>query len=64
MAQAIKTIIFDLGGVLLDWNPLYVYDDTYFESQEKETIFLQGCVPANGMKSRMPAGPLAKAPKN
>ncbi len=39
MAQAIKTIIFDLGGVLLDWNPLYVYDDTYFESQEKRDYF-------------------------
>ncbi|MEO5681835.1 MAG: HAD family phosphatase [Chitinophagaceae bacterium] len=35
----IDTIIFDLGGVLLDWNPLYVYDDDYFESQEKRDCF-------------------------
>jgi 2-haloacid dehalogenase len=35
----IKTIIFDLGGVLLDWNPLYVYDDNYFESQEQRDFF-------------------------
>jgi 2-haloacid dehalogenase len=39
MAAAINTIIFDLGGVLLDWNPLYVYDDNYFESQEKRDYF-------------------------
>jgi 2-haloacid dehalogenase len=39
MALAIDTIIFDLGGVLLDWNPLYVYDDNYFESIEKRDYF-------------------------
>jgi len=39
MAETIKTIIFDLGGVLLDWNPLFVYNDTYFENQEKRDYF-------------------------
>ncbi len=39
MAAAIDTIIFDLGGVLLDWNPLYVYNDQYFDSQEKRDYF-------------------------
>ena len=39
MANHIDTIIFDLGGVLLDWNPLYVYTDNYFESQEKRDYF-------------------------
>lgn len=39
MDNHIDTIIFDLGGVLLDWNPLYVYDDRYFESQEKRDYF-------------------------
>ena len=39
MAIAINTIIFDLGGVLLDWNPLYVYDEKYFDSQEKRDFF-------------------------
>jgi 2-haloacid dehalogenase len=29
----IKTIIFDLGGVLIDWNPEYVFK-SYFETQE------------------------------
>jgi 2-haloacid dehalogenase len=34
----INTIIFDLGGVLIDWNPMYVYKD-YFESAEKRDYF-------------------------
>ena len=36
----INTIIFDLGGVLLDWNPMYVYKD-YFESDEKRNYFFE-----------------------
>jgi 2-haloacid dehalogenase len=39
MNSKVKTIIFDLGAVLLDWNPLYVYDENYFESQEKRDHF-------------------------
>jgi 2-haloacid dehalogenase len=35
----INAIIFDLGGVLIDWNPLYVFDDNYFESEEKRKQF-------------------------
>lgn len=35
----INTIIFDLGGVLIDWNPQYVFTDTYFESKEKKDYF-------------------------
>lgn len=37
--MAIKTIIFDLGGVLVDWNPRYVFDENYFESEEKRKYF-------------------------
>ncbi|MBL7731197.1 MAG: HAD family phosphatase [Chitinophagaceae bacterium] len=36
--MAINTIIFDLGGVLIDWNPMYVYRD-YFDSDEKRDYF-------------------------
>lgn len=36
---SINTIIFDLGGVLLDWNPRYVYHDSYFESKEMSEHF-------------------------
>src|ERR1043165_4575640 len=37
--NSINTIIFDLGGVLLDWSPKYVYTDTYFDSLEKRDYF-------------------------
>lgn len=36
----INTIIYDLGGVLIDWNPMYVYKD-YFDSPEKEKYFFE-----------------------
>ncbi len=35
----LKAIIFDLGGVLIDWNPRYVFDEKYFESGEKLDFF-------------------------
>ncbi len=37
--SAVNTIIFDLGGVLIDWNPRYVFDDNYFDSEEKRAYF-------------------------
>lgn len=37
----INTIIFDLGGVLVDWNPNYVFHETYFESPEKRKFFFE-----------------------
>lgn len=36
---AINTIIFDLGNVLIDWNPKHVFDSNYFESEEKREYF-------------------------
>jgi 2-haloacid dehalogenase len=39
--MAINTIIWDLGGVLVDWNPRYVFNDTYFESAEKRKYFFE-----------------------
>ena len=36
----INTIIFDLGGVLIDWNPLYIYRN-YFDSDEKLNYFFE-----------------------
>jgi len=41
----IRNIIFDYGGVLVDWNPHYVYDP-YFGSREKADWFLNNiCTP-------------------
>lgn len=39
MSKSIDTIIFDLGNVLVDWNPKYVFDDNYFDSPEKKEYF-------------------------
>jgi 2-haloacid dehalogenase len=41
---AYKTIIFDLGGVLIDWNPHYVFNDNYFSSlEDREYFFREVC---------------------
>ncbi|MDQ6890935.1 MAG: HAD hydrolase-like protein, partial [Bacteroidota bacterium] len=40
MKVKITTIIFDLGGVLIDWNPRYVYRDI-FENEEKIDWFFE-----------------------
>jgi len=36
----INTIIFDLGGVLIDWNPEYVFLDAFNGNREKMSWFL------------------------
>ena len=41
----IKTVIFDLGGVLIDWNPDYLYK-TIFDSEEEMKWFYNNiCTP-------------------
>ena len=35
-----KAIIFDLGGVLIDWNPEYVFN-TVFDDEEKKRFFFE-----------------------
>ncbi|MFM7646428.1 MAG: HAD family hydrolase [Sphingomonadales bacterium] len=37
--MAVDVIIWDLGGVLVDWSPLYVYDDTYFADPADRDYF-------------------------
>lgn len=45
MQKPIDTIVFDLGGVLIDWNPDYVYR-TIFEDEEKMRWFYDNiCTP-------------------
>lgn len=39
--MTVNTIIWDLGGVLIDWNPRYVFNETYFESEEKREYFFK-----------------------
>jgi 2-haloacid dehalogenase len=40
MSKPIDTIIFDLGGVLIDWNPRYLYRKI-FKTEEEVTWFLE-----------------------
>lgn len=40
MIKKIDAIIFDLGGVLIDWNPKYVYDKVFEGDTKKSDWFL------------------------
>ena len=39
----INTIIFDFGGVLIDWNPRYLYRDEFEKSSEMEHFLNKVC---------------------
>lgn len=41
----ITTIIFDLGGVLIDWNPAYVYNTLIPEEEKRLHFFENICTP-------------------
>ena len=41
--KKINTIIFDLGGVLIDWNPRYVYKDIFKNDSKMEWFFKNIC---------------------
>ena len=40
------TIIYDLGGVLIDWNPLYVYANYFETSEQRDYFFSHICTSA------------------
>ena len=39
----IHSIIFDLGGVLIDWNPSYVFDKMFDDEEKKKHFFEKIC---------------------
>jgi 2-haloacid dehalogenase len=41
----ISTIIFDLGGVLIDWNPAYVFDKLITDETKRKQFFAEICTP-------------------
>lgn len=60
-SKAIDSIIFDLGGVLIDWNPEYVYLDVFNGDREKMKWFFQN-ICTNDWNENQDAGyPLSKA---
>ncbi len=45
MMQKIKAIIFDLGNVLIDWNPKYVFDKLIEDEERRKHFFENICTP-------------------
>lgn len=43
--REINTIVFDLGGVLIDWNPDYVYRKIFSSQEEMEWFYTNICTP-------------------
>lgn len=41
--MAVNTIIFDLGGVLIDWNPAYVFDKLIEDEAKRRQFFAEIC---------------------
>jgi len=46
MASQIKNVIFDLGGVLIDWNPEYLYRKLIPDTTERQRFLTEICTPA------------------
>lgn len=42
----VDTIIFDLGGVLIDWNPAYVFDKLIQDEEKRKQFFAEICTSA------------------
>ena len=56
----IKAIIWDLGGVLIDWNPAYVFD-SMFEDEEKKAFFFQHVCTSDWNENQDAGYPVQKA---
>lgn len=41
----INTVIFDLGGVLIDWDPVYLYQKIFDDIEEREYFLAEICSP-------------------
>ena len=45
MKKTIETVIFDFGGVLIDWNPTYVFRQVFDDEAEMNYFFEHICTP-------------------
>jgi len=54
MAKAGRSIVvFDLGGVLIDWDPRHLYRKLFAGDESAMEQFLATVVPMNGTAARM-----------
>ena len=60
MTNSVDTIIFDLGGVLIDWNPRYVYRNI-FKTEEEIDWFLENVTTPEWNENQDAGYPLHKA---
>ena len=60
MMKNINTIIFDLGGVLVDWRPRFIYENV-FDSPEKIDWFLANICTLDWNERQDAGYPIAKA---
>jgi len=59
--KKIDTIIFDLGGVLIDWNPEYVYLDVFKGDRKKMQWFFDNICTSDWNENQDAGYPMAKA---
>ena len=63
MPAAIDVVVFDLGGVLIDWNPRYLYRKLFDDDAAMERFIAESARP-NGTSSRMPVDSGARPSPN
>ena len=61
MKNKIDTIIFDLGGVLIDWNPEYVFLDVFNGDREKMQWFFDNICTSDWNENQDAGYPMAQA---
>jgi len=59
--RSVNTLIWDLGGVLIDWNPHYVFTEDYFESPEKRKFFFEQVCTSDWNENQDAGYPIAQA---
>ncbi|TXE11704.1 HAD family phosphatase [Seonamhaeicola algicola] len=59
--KQIDTVIFDLGGVLIDWNPEYVYLNEFNGNREKMQWFFNNVCTMDWNENQDAGYPIAKA---
>ncbi len=56
-----NTVIFDLGGVLIDWNPNYVFDKIFDGDDERKQYFFQNVCTSDWNENQDAGYPIKKA---